>query len=155
MQDFAQLSMMRSFRRDPSVQAQKLAPGTVLLTEDEAPVRAFAARALRLRGHRVIEADCATAALALLDEAEGPVDLILTDVILPDTDGPTWVREALARHPGPGVIFMSGYAESAFGENKALIEGSVFLPKPFSLSELTAEVERQLALRQPAAGAPT
>ena len=73
------------------------------------------------------------------------VDLIFTDVILPDMDGPTWVRKALGTRPGTRVIFASGYAEDAFAEQKALIPGSVFLPKPFSLVELTSVVERQLA----------
>lgn len=119
--------------------------GTVLLVEDEAGVRAFAARALRLRGHTVHEADSGEAALALLSDPTLRVDAILTDVILPDADGPTWVREALTDRPGTRVVFMSGYAEDAFAEQKAMIEGSVFLPKPFSLTDLTAVVERQLA----------
>jgi two-component system cell cycle sensor histidine kinase/response regulator CckA len=121
-------------------------PGRILLVEDEAPVRAFAARALRMRGHEVLEADCGEAALSLVGSLEGRVDVILTDVILPDMDGPSWVREALPRLSRPRVVFMSGYAESAFGEQKSLIERSVFLPKPFSLSELTAVVERELDL---------
>jgi two-component system cell cycle sensor histidine kinase/response regulator CckA len=119
-------------------------PGRILLVEDEAPVRAFAVRALRMRGHEVLEADCGTAALELFAGLKEPPDVILTDVILPDMDGPSWVRSALSGRPGPRVVFMSGYAESAFGEQKAMIEGSVFLPKPFSLAELTAVVEREL-----------
>ena len=118
--------------------------GVVLLVEDEAPVRAFAVRALRMRGYIVLEADSGEGALELLDGLETPVDLIVTDVILPGKDGPTWVREAVETRPETRVIFVSGYAEDAFGEQKALIPGSVFLPKPFSLGELTALVERQL-----------
>ena len=121
------------------------AEGVVLLVEDEAPVRAFAVRAVRLRGYSVLEADCAEAALAILSDPAVTVDLILTDVILPDMDGPTWVRKALQTRPGIRVIFVSGYAEEAFAEQKALIPGSVFLPKPFSLVELTSLVDRQIA----------
>ncbi len=118
--------------------------GVVLLVEDEAPVRAFASRALRLRGFTVLEADCAEAALALLADPDLDVDLFLTDVIMPGKDGPTWVREALQSRPNTKVVFVSGYAEEAFGEEQRDIPNSVFLPKPFSLSELTKTVHKQL-----------
>ncbi|TNC72029.1 ATP-binding protein [Rubellimicrobium roseum] len=121
------------------------AQGTILLAEDEAPVRAFAARALRLRGHHVIEADSAAAALEAVSDASQTIDLILSDVVLPDMDGPTWVRQGLKLRPGTKVIFASGYAEEAFGEQKALVHGSAFLPKPFSLATLCAIVEERLA----------
>ena len=118
--------------------------GVVLLVEDEAPVRAFASRALRLRGFTVLEADCAEAALAMLTDPDLEVDLFLTDVIMPGKDGPTWVREALAARPDTKVIFVSGYAEESFGEDQKTIPNSVFLPKPFSLTELTKTVHNQL-----------
>lgn len=118
--------------------------GVVLLVEDEAPVRAFASRALRLRGYSVLEADSAEAALNLLSDPDLVVDLFVTDVIMPGKDGPTWVREALAVRPQTKVVFVSGYAEDAFAEHKAAIPNSVFLPKPFSLNELTTVVQRQL-----------
>ena len=90
--------------------------GVVLLVEDEAPVRAFASRALRLRGFTVLEADCAAAALAMLADPNLDVNLFLTDVIMLRKDGPTWVREALQQRPDTKVVFVSGYAEEAFGE---------------------------------------
>lgn len=118
--------------------------GVVLLVEDEAPVRAFASRALRLRGFTVLEADCAEAALTMLQDPDLAVDLFLTDVIMPGKDGPTWVREALEVRPDTKVVFVSGYAEEAFGEDQKSIPNSVFLPKPFSLNELTKTVHSQL-----------
>ena len=124
----------------PSRQAE----GVVLLVEDEAPVRAFASRALRLRGYSVLEADSAEAALNMLSDPDLAVDLFVTDVIMPGKDGPTWVREALADRPTTKVVFVSGYAEDAFAEHKASIPNSVFLPKPFSLTDLTTTVQRQL-----------
>lgn len=120
------------------------ADGVVLLVEDEAPVRAFASRALRLRGFTVLEADSAEAALELLSDPELLVDVFVTDVIMPGKDGPTWVREALDRRPDTKVVFVSGYAEDAFGEHQASIPNSVFLPKPFSLNDLTVTVSQQL-----------
>jgi two-component system cell cycle sensor histidine kinase/response regulator CckA len=116
----------------------------VLLVEDEAPVRAFASRALRLRGYTVIEAENAEEALTALADRGLSVDVFVTDVIMPGMDGPTWVREALKDRPNTRVVFVSGYAEDSFGEERAQIPNSVFLPKPFSLSELTATVQKQL-----------
>lgn len=124
--------------------APRRGEGVVLLVEDEAPVRAFASRALRLRGYSVLEADCAEAALGMLADPDLSVDLFVTDVIMPGMDGPTWVREALRDRPQTKVVFVSGYAEDAFSEQKAQIPNSVFLPKPFSLTELTQTVQSQL-----------
>ena len=120
------------------------ADGVVLLVEDEAPVRAFASRALRLRGYTVLEADCAEAALEMLSDDELNVDIFVTDVIMPGMDGPTWVRTALEQRPATKVVFVSGYAEDAFADDKARIPNSVFLPKPFSLNALTLTVQQQL-----------
>ncbi|MFZ3583479.1 ATP-binding protein [Loktanella sp. DJP18] len=118
--------------------------GVVLLVEDEAPVRAFASRALRLRGYTVLEADCAEGALELLSDPDLKVDIFVTDVIMPGKDGPTWVREALTVRPQTKVVFVSGYSEDAFADENERVPNSVFLPKPFSLSELTSTVHDQL-----------
>jgi two-component system cell cycle sensor histidine kinase/response regulator CckA len=118
--------------------------GVILLVEDEAPVRAFASRALRMRGYTVLEADCAEDALETLADSELQVDLFVSDVIMPGMDGPTWVSEALKQRPDVKVVFVSGYAEDHFSEQQARIPNSVFLPKPFSLSELTTTVQKQL-----------
>jgi two-component system cell cycle sensor histidine kinase/response regulator CckA len=118
--------------------------GVILLVEDEAPVRAFASRALRLRGYTVLEADCAESALKTLEDTELNVDLFVTDVVMPGKDGPSWVREALKSRPEVRVVFVSGYAEDKLSNDQASIPNSVFLPKPFSLSELTETVHKQL-----------
>jgi len=116
----------------------------VLLVEDEAPVRAFASRALELRGHSVLEAPDAEAALALLEDPALEIDLFVTDVVMPGKDGPTWVREALQRRPDVKVIFVSGYSHGDLDEIIHGIPNAVFLPKPFSLAELTQTVAEQL-----------
>ena len=118
--------------------------GVVLLVEDEAPVRAFASRALRLRGYTVIEAESAEDALSILEDRELRIDLFVTDVIMPGMDGPTWVREALRHRPDTKVVFVSGYAEDAFDDPEGAIPNSVFLPKPFSLSDLASTVQQQM-----------
>ncbi|MEY8839046.1 ATP-binding protein, partial [Cribrihabitans sp. XS_ASV171] len=118
--------------------------GVVLLVEDEAPVRAFASRALRLRGYTVLEAESAEQALDLLEDDSLNVDVFVTDVVMPGLDGPSWVRQALERRPETRVVFVSGYAEGAFGDTETEIPNSVFLPKPFSLNQLTETVQQQL-----------
>ncbi|WP_407642354.1 ATP-binding response regulator [Aliiroseovarius halocynthiae] len=118
--------------------------GVVLLVEDEAPVRAFASRALRMRGFAVLEADCAEQALQILDDTALKVDVFVTDVIMPGMDGPTWVAKALIDRPDVKVVFVSGYAEDSVSDHQARIPNSVFLPKPFSLTDLTATVNEQM-----------
>ncbi len=128
----------------PTHNASMREGGVVLLVEDEAPVRAFASRALRMRGFTVLEAESAEEALKTLEDKSLAVDIFVTDVIMPGMDGPTWVTQALETRPGVKVVFVSGYAEDSVSEHQARIPNSVFLPKPFSLSELTSTVQRQL-----------
>ena len=129
-------------QEEPSASVRE--EGVVLLVEDEAPVRAFASRALRMRGYTVLEAENAEEALETLKDGTLDVDVFVTDVIMPGMDGPTWVKKALEDRPGTHVVFVSGYAEEHVADSQARIPNSVFLPKPFSLSELTAMVQRQL-----------
>ncbi len=115
--------------------------GLVLLVEDEDPVRSVAARALRLRGYTVVEAASGEEALELLEDGELHVDLMLSDVIMPGLDGPAWVREAHRARPETKVLFMSGYAEDAFVGGDSGIANAAFMPKPFTLNELTQRVK--------------
>jgi len=118
--------------------------GVVLLVEDELPVRSFAARALDIRGYSVIEAACGEEALEILSDANLHVDLFVSDVIMPGMDGPTWVKKAREARPDTNVIFVSGYAEDVFQGGEISISNAAFLPKPFSLNELTQAVKTQL-----------
>ena len=141
---------------DSPVEAGDLAPvpvpitnmkpgeGVVLLVEDEAPVRAFASRALRMRGYTVLEAENAEEALKTLEDPTLEVDIFVTDVVMPGMDGPTWVKQALESRPNVKVIFVSGYSEDSLSETRARIPNSIFLPKPFSLVDLTKTVQGQL-----------
>ena len=80
----------------------------------------------------------------MLTDPDLSVDILVTDVIMPGMDGPTWVREALSDRPDTQVVFVSGYAEDAFGDESNLVPNSVFLPKPFLLNYLTVTVHAQL-----------
>ena len=97
-----------------------------------------------MKGYTVIEAADAEAALDRLAEPDLHVDLFVTDVIMPGLDGPSWVRRALEDRPDTRIVFVSGYAEESLAENQARVPNSVFLPKPFSLSDLTTVVHRQM-----------
>ncbi|MGZ3216322.1 ATP-binding protein [Paracoccus sp. T5] len=134
---------MPASRAAPQLQTGPRA--TVLLVEDEAPVRAFASRALKLKGYDVLEAASGEAALELLQNGNRQVDIFVTDVVMPGLDGPAWVREARKLLPSASVIFMSGYTEDIFVEGQVPVPDAVFLAKPFTLTELTQLVEAQLA----------
>lgn len=118
--------------------------GVVLLVEDEAPVRAFAARALRLQGYHVIEAENGEQALEFLEDAALVVDIFVSDVIMPGLDGPGWVSQALVRRPDTPVVFVSGYTEDGLSAALSRVPRSVFLGKPFALQDLTRTIARQL-----------
>ncbi len=113
-----------------------------MLVEDVAPVRAFASRALKIKGFTVLEAANAEEALEILGDDQLAVDIFVTDVVMPGKDGPSWVSEALKKRPETKVVFVSGYAENRCNELGDNIPNSVFLPKPFSLNQLTSTVAR-------------
>jgi two-component system cell cycle sensor histidine kinase/response regulator CckA len=115
--------------------------GTVLLVEDEAPVRMFAARALRNKGYTVLEADCAETALDIMQQ-EGPsVEVIVTDVIMPGMNGPTMIDKIMPHYPNLKVIFISGYAEDVFVNNYGVERSFNFLAKPFTLKQLASKIK--------------
>jgi len=116
----------------------------VLLVEDEDAVRAFAARALGQRGYKVLEASTGAEALEVFEDYEGDVDLVVSDVVMPEMDGPTLMKELRRDHPDIKIIFMSGYAEDAFRRNLAENEEFMFLQKPFDLKQLAAAVKTAL-----------
>ena len=118
---------------------------TILLVEDEEAVRSFAARALRMRGYNVLEAGGGEEALEIVKSGRDKIDLMITDVVMPNMDGPTMVRHVKALKPDLQVIFMSGYAEEAFRRNDQSSEDIHFLPKPFGLKQLAAKVKEVLA----------
>jgi two-component system cell cycle sensor histidine kinase/response regulator CckA len=114
--------------------------GTVLLVEDEPMVRTVAERALTRHGYTVITADSGEDALEILAKNE-PVDLLISDVVMPGMDGPTMVREARQSRPELKILFMSGYAEEQLRKSID-IENVNFLPKPFSVVELAEAARR-------------
>jgi two-component system cell cycle sensor histidine kinase/response regulator CckA len=116
--------------------------GTILLVEDEDPVRAVNARALSARGYTVLEAASGIEALEIIEARGTPVDLVVSDVVMPEMDGPTLLGELRQRYPDLKVIFVSGYAEDAFKKNLPEGEDFNFLAKPFSLRQLVEVVKQ-------------
>jgi two-component system cell cycle sensor histidine kinase/response regulator CckA len=118
--------------------------GIILLVEDEEGLRGLNARGLSSRGYTVLQAGNGVEALEVL-AAEGKVDLVVSDVVMPEMDGPTLLRELRARDPKLKIIFVSGYAEEAFSKNLPSDQQYAFLAKPFTLKQLVAEVKKTLA----------
>jgi two-component system cell cycle sensor histidine kinase/response regulator CckA len=124
--------------------------GTILLVEDEEGLRGLNARGLSSRGYTVFEASNGVEALEVLASRHGEVDLVVSDVVMPEMDGPTLLKEMRKRNPELKIIFVSGYAEDAFEKN--LPEGGqfAFLAKPFTLKQLVAAVKETIASGQQA-----
>lgn len=118
--------------------------GTILLVEDETPVRIFAARALRNKGYTVLEADCGETGIQLMMENGGEVEVIVTDVIMPGMNGPTMIEKITQDFPNVKVIFISGYAEDIFVNNYGTERSFNFLAKPFTLKQLASKIKEVL-----------
>ncbi|MCB1527610.1 MAG: response regulator [Hyphomicrobiaceae bacterium] len=131
----------KSSRHGPDVTGS----GRVLLVEDEDGVRSFAVRALRSRGFEVLEASNGAEALELIESNETPLDIVVSDVVMPEVDGPTLLKTLRKTHPDLKFVFMSGYPNDAFRAGLDAEEKFGFLPKPFSLAELVGKVKEELA----------
>jgi two-component system cell cycle sensor histidine kinase/response regulator CckA len=126
---------------------------TILLVEDEEAVRSFAARALKMRGYTVLEAGTGEAALEIVRNYPEVIHLLITDVVMPNMDGPTLVRAVTRIRSDIRIIYMSGYAEDVFRRGGERTEEVHFLPKPFGLKQFVAKVKDVLSgappVRQP------
>ena len=133
-----------SAARGEDVQRDLSGSATVLLVEDEDAVRMGNVRALASRGYTVHEASSGVEALEIFKELDGKVDIVVSDVVMPEMDGPTLLRELLQIQPDIKFIFVSGYAEDAFAKNLPEDAKFGFLPKPFSLKQLATIVKEML-----------
>lgn len=116
----------------------------ILLVEDEALVRGFAKSALEAEGHRVLEADSGATALAIVRSHRGEIDLLLTDVVMPQMGGPELAREIVKLDSGIRVLYMSGYSEVHDFESIRAELRAPMLPKPFSPRQLAEGVRNAL-----------
>jgi two-component system cell cycle sensor histidine kinase/response regulator CckA len=121
-----------------------VAEGTILLVEDEDAVRVFAARALKSKGYKVLEARTGEQAVDLLRDQKD-VALMITDMMMPGMDGGTLARLIRVERPEVRIILISGYSEEIARGDAGTVEDFFFLPKPFSLGQLTAKVKDVLS----------
>jgi two-component system cell cycle sensor histidine kinase/response regulator CckA len=118
---------------------------TILLVEDEEGLRTLNARGLASRGYTVLVAGNGVEAIEVLEEQGGKIDLVVSDVVMPEMDGPTLLKEMRIRNPDLKIIFVSGYAEDAFQKHLPEHGQFAFLPKPFTLKQLVAAVKETIA----------
>ena len=118
--------------------------GRILVVEDEDGVRSIVVRALSMCGYEIVEASDGDEALEILVEDDDKFDLVLTDIMMPEMDGPTLIEEAGDKLQGAQVVFMSGYAEAAMRDKLNTIEGARYLQKPFTLTTVAAVVKEAL-----------
>ena len=116
--------------------------GTILLVEDEDSVRTFTKKALELSGYNITEAYDGVSALRYVNEEKNNYDLVITDVMMPEMDGPKLASEIKKNNPQQKILFISGYTENH--ENLISIEEKevYFLNKPFTLEELNLTVKK-------------
>ncbi len=115
--------------------------GTILLVEDETPVRLFSSHALTNKGYTVLEASSGDVALNIIEEQGEKINVIITDVIMPGMNGPAMIEQIAEKYPHIRVIFISGYAEDIFIKTYGTERKFNFLPKPFTLKQLASKVK--------------
>ncbi|MPN43572.1 Sensor kinase CckA [bioreactor metagenome] len=117
---------------------------TILLVEDEISVLGLAKRILEQHGYKVLSASTPAAARAAAAAHPGTIDLLITDVIMPETNGKELLRQMLENRPGLKCLFMSGYTADVIAHRGVLEEGLNFVQKPFSIQSLTRKVREVL-----------
>ncbi len=118
--------------------------GTILVVEDAENTRKFICETLEAHGYHVIEAQSSTDALNLLTSDENKIDLLLTDVIMPELNGRELYDKAAATRPGLKVLYMSGYTDNVIVHHGILDDGVSFLQKPFSIQAFLRKVGQML-----------
>ncbi len=117
---------------------------TVLLVEDEPEVLRFLVKVLAVQGYRVLEAHDGTQALALCQQYPGPIHLLLTDVVIPDTSGPELAANIQALRPNIRFLYISAFDTGLLRQNFGLNARAAFLQKPFDAEELLKKVHEVL-----------
>jgi PAS domain S-box-containing protein len=125
----------------------------VLVVEDEDGIREVARRILDRRGYTVLTAPGGAEALELVRARDGPIDLLITDVIMPRMMGPELAGEVAALLPATRIMYMSGYAQPLVGANQGVPADTMLIEKPFTENMLLVKVREALGAREPRAGA--
>jgi PAS domain S-box-containing protein len=128
----------------PSVPPPKAASGTVLLIEDEAAVRELVRAILTSHGYRVLTAENKVQAAAICRQHQQPIDILLTDVVMPGVTGPELAKELLAMRSDMKVIYMTGYAGESLEEQGLDSDSLPILQKPFTAADLEKKIQQVL-----------
>ena len=118
--------------------------GNILFVEDESSVRVIAAKSLRKKGYKVIEAEDGEEALEILEDAETPFDLMISDVVMPGLGGPELLKQGRDMLGQARIVFISGYAAEEFSDLLSEEPDVTFLPKPFTLAQLAEKVKMEI-----------
>jgi two-component system cell cycle sensor histidine kinase/response regulator CckA len=113
---------------------------TLLIVENEPAIRNLLQVALRRNGYTVLAAESGREALELVRNYDGAIDLLITDVMMPDMDGPELVRQLSTIRPDTRTLFMSGYMDDTLGERGVLSSNANFIQKPFSPRTIAQKV---------------
>ena len=124
----------------------ELSPGTekILLVEDDDSVRELASEILQMNGYEVVEASNGVEAISVFEAQEKPVDLMVTDLVMPQMGGRDLAKHVVPKNPNLKVLFLSGYTDSAVLRQGRLEPGSFFLQKPFTPAELAHKARQAL-----------
>jgi two-component system, cell cycle sensor histidine kinase and response regulator CckA len=139
----AEFHAKRTAKKEPQ-SADLTGNATVLVVEDEDMVRSVAVRSLTRLGYKVLEAGNGLEALDLIAAHPGPIDIVVSDVVMPEMDGPAFLKEIRKTQPDLKIIFVSGHTNEAFKTTMDSNEAFAFLQKPFSLPQLAAKVKEEL-----------
>ena len=120
---------------------------TILVAEDEDGVRSLTKEVLEKYGYTVLEASNGEEALKIAERHEGPLDLLLSDVVMPRMGGPELAQELLARRPAVKVLYMSGYTDHPMVRRGVVNAGVAFLQKPFTPTVLVSRIREILESR--------
>jgi PAS domain S-box-containing protein len=135
----------------PALRAAAGGNETVLLVEDEPSVRELVRDTLAGKGYRVVEAENGEAGLAIATAHDGPIDLVITDVVMPGMGGREMVKQLTQARPAAKVLYLSGYTEDTVVSEEAAETGAAFLQKPFTLQALSRKVREVLGQGRPGA----
>ena len=117
---------------------------TILVVEDNHEVRKVTGRILSMQGYRALEASNPNAAFSTCNQHEGPIHLMITDVVMPEINGPELAKRLMSLYPEMKVLYMSGYAKNFISHQGILEKGMEYIQKPFTVNELATRVREVL-----------
>jgi CheY-like chemotaxis protein len=132
------------YEKSTAIQDHLSGNETVLLAEDQGTVRRTVRKILETYGYQVLEARNGGSALLLYESYERPIDLLLTDVVMPEMSGRELANRLASQHPETKVLYMSGYTDDVIVHHGVLDEGMAFIQKPFAADVLARKVREVL-----------